>query len=484
MNRKIVSIVVTLVSIIAIIISLRDQRADLNIEVVDEEEQQPISINSLLDNTMSSFEQTKTFDRDIESFMRRWGLKGASFALMRNDSLIYAKGYGFANDSMECDANNIFRVASVSKLLTAVAVMRLAEQGKISLSSKVFGAEGILCDSMFLDLRNKNLEQITVEHLMRHTAGFSSPHGDPAFSNYNVARYLDKELPLSLDDMVLYATKNRLRSRPGDRYDYSNLGYMILTKVVEKCSNIAYENYVRDSILAPIGCYDMHIGKNFSQNREDNEVSYFEVKEATPVEAFDGSGRYTMKSNGGNDVTLLSGAGGWVASPSEILRFVAAINDCDAKDNFLSQESIEAMTYDSKRYKPMGWATVRGDEWLRSGSMAGTSALIKKQKDGYTWVFVSNSSAWVGHKISSYISSHVTRSMAKVKEWPQRDLFAIENIESLRLLYGDNFSEDDWGDPFYSQTLVCSFDDYVTQFDGSSNSLDLYNEDLNNWFIQ
>ncbi len=435
MSKKIVSIIVILASVAAILYTIKSWESITEIIEIDEVIE-PISLNFLLDNQMSSFEQTKIFDRDIESFMRRWELKGASFALMRNDSLLYAKGYGMANDSMQCEVNNIFRVASVSKLFTAVAVMKLVEQGKLSLSSKVFGSEGILCDSAFLDLQSKNTGLITVEHLMRHTAGFSSPHGDPAFSNYNIARYLDKELPLTLDDMVLYATKNRLRARPGDRYDYSNLGYMILTKVVERAAEVDYQSYVRDSLLAPIGCYDMHIGRNFSRNREHNEVAYYEVKEATPVEAYDGSERMTMKSNGGNNVTLLSGAGGWVGSPIEILRFVAAVNDCEVKENILSDESIEKMTYDSKRQKPMGWATVRSSEWLRSGSMAGTSALIKKQKDGYTWIFVANSSAWVGHKISNYISSHVTRSIAKVKEWPQRDLFNIASQEpdSLQII--------------------------------------------------
>lgn len=386
----------------------------------------PTPINKLLDNSMSTFEQTKIFDREIESFMRRWELKGGSFALMRNDSLIYAKGYGYAKDSLKCNVDNIFRVASASKLITATAIMKLVEQQQLSLDSQVFGQEGILCDSIFLNLYNKNLENITVDHLLRHTAGFSSPHGDPAFANIGVARSLNKELPLTIDDMVLYASRNRLRSRPGGSYDYSNLGYIVLTKVVEKVTQLDYERFVRDSILAPIGCYDMYIGRNYSEDRLPNEVDYYEVKEAVPVEAFDGSGRLTMKSDGGNNVTLLSGAGGWVASPTELLRFVASINGSGIKEDILSEESIRTMTYDSRSDKPIGWATVRRTEWLRSGSMAGTSALIKKQADGYTWVFVSNSSAWIGPRLSNYISSHITRAITKVKEWPARDLFLIE----------------------------------------------------------
>ncbi len=392
---------------------------------------QPTPINHLIDNSMSDLEQTKSFDRDIENFMKYWDLKGASFALMRNDSLLYAKGYGYANldSDTTCDVNHLFRVASVSKLLTATAIMKFVDEGRVTLNTKVFGEDGILCDTLFLNLRSESIKQITLDHLLRHTAGFSSPVGDPAFSNYNVARTLDKELPLSLDDMVLYATRNRLKSRPGSSYDYSNLGYIVLSKVVEVLSGKDYEKYVKESILSPIGCYDMHIGHNFSEDRVKNEVYYYEVKEAEPVDAYDGSGKKTMKSDGGNNVNLLGGAGGWITSPVEMLRFVASINGGGTKDEILSSESIKTMTYDSSRDKPIGWATVRGAEWLRSGSMAGTTALIKKQTNGYTWIFVTNSSSWNGYRLSNYISTQITKSLTKVKEWPQRDLFQIRDMK-------------------------------------------------------
>ncbi len=387
------------------------------------------SINTLITNSMSNLEHTKAFDKEMERFLRRWELKGATFALMHNDSLIYAKGYGYATDNAKSEVQNIFRIASASKLITATAIMKLVEQGTLSLDAQVFGREGILCDSIFLDLHKPNLTQITVEHLLRHTAGFSSPHGDPAFSNYTIARLLDKPLPLTLDDMVLYATKSNLRYRPGTSYDYSNLGYLILTKIVEKSTGQEYEKFVKDSILAPAGCYDMHIARNFSKNRRHNEVKYYEVKEAEKVEAYDGSGRLTMKSDGGNNVSLLSGAGGWVASSVELLRFVAAINGNPSKPDILSRETVEIMTESTSQNRPIGWASTRGDEWLRSGSMAGTSALIKQQKNGYTWVFISNYSAWIGPRLSSYISSHITQALAKVKEWPQRDMFSLEENE-------------------------------------------------------
>ena len=387
----------------------------------------PTPLNHLMENSMSDLVETEKFDAAIRRFMRYWDIKGASFALMKNDSLIYAKGYGYSNiqDSIECEVKNVFRVASVSKLITAVAVMRLCETGKLSTQDQVFGEEGILCDSLFLNYRDKKIKRITVEHLLRHTGGFANPHGDAAFNTDLVAKFLGKELPLSMDDMVEYATKIRLRAVPGGWFNYSNLGYIILSKVIETAAGMPYETYVKDSVLAPMGCYDIHLANNFSDELRDNEVNYYEVREAEPVPAYNGTDTLVMKSRGGNNVHGLYGAGGWVASPVELLKFVSAIDNCPVREEFLSQESIDFMTLQDKWTKPAGWASVSPREWLRSGSMAGTSALIKAQKDGYTWVFISNSSSWTGPALSRQMGRDITRAIQRVKKWPEVDYFSL-----------------------------------------------------------
>lgn len=393
----------------------------------EEEEIKPVPLNHMMDNSMSQLEETEKFDAAIRRFMRYWDIKGASFALMKNDSLIYAKGYGYSNiqDSIECEVKNVFRVASVSKLITAVAIMRLCETGKLTTNDFVFGEEGILCDSIFLNIRDKNLKKITVDHLLRHTGGFANPHGDAAFNTDLVAKYLGKELPLDMDDMVQYATRIRLRAKPGGWFHYSNLGYIILSKVIEKASGLPYETYVKDSVLAPIGCYDIHLAHNYSNDFFENEVQYYEVREAEPVPSYDGSDTLVMKSRGGNDVHGLYGAGGWVASPVELLRLVSSIDKCPVKGEFLSQESIDFMTLSDKKTKPAGWASVTSKEWIRTGSMAGTSALIKAQADGYTWVFISNSSSWTGPALSRQMNRDITRALNRVKKWPEVDYFNL-----------------------------------------------------------
>ncbi len=424
--------VIAIVAVMAVNLYSSDSETG-NIIVQEEEESKPIPLNHMMDNSMSQLEETEKFDAAIRRFMRYWDIKGASFALMKNDSLIYAKGYGYSNlkDSVECEVKNVFRIASVSKLITAVAIMRLCETGKLATDDFVFGEEGILCDSLFLNYRDKNIKKITVDHLLRHTSGFRNPHGDAAFNTELVAKYLGKELPLSMDDMVEYATRIRLRAKPGGYYNYSNLGYIILSKVIEKVSGLPYETYVKDSVLAPIGCYDIHLAHNYTDEFLENEVQYYEVREAEPVPSYDGSDTLVMKSRGGNDVHGLYGAGGWVASPVELLRLVSSIDKCPVKREFLSQESIDFMTMSDKYTKPAGWASVTSKEWIRTGSMAGTSALIKAQADGYTWVFISNSSSWTGPALSRQMNRDITRALNRVKKWPEVDYFNLTPATSL-----------------------------------------------------
>lgn len=393
--------------------------------------------NHVINNTDSELEITRKFDQQIQKFMQKWELKGASFALMKDDRLIYSKGYGYADceENIPMDVMHVFRIASVSKLITAVAVMKLQEEGRLHLSDKVFGPKGILNDALFQDIKDKRSLQITVEHLLRHQGGYSIAYGDPMFCPLAIAKKMDVPPPADLNTMIRFVLSRRLRHTPGTSSAYSNIGYGILSKVIEKVSGQDYETYVRKHILLPAGCFDMHLGKNLYEDKLPNEVRYYEVPEAELVMACNGSGEMVYKSNGGNNIEDLYGAGGWVASPSELLRLLAAIDYNPGIPDILSPSSIEYMTRNVPHGLPIGWmeTTKRGD-WTRSGTLAGTSALMKKQADGYSWVFLTNSSSWKGSRFPSYINRAVTHAMTTVTEWPERDLFEMQNINNEKLL--------------------------------------------------
>lgn len=397
-----------------------------------------LPINQVINNSDSDLEETRKFDQAVERFLRQWNIKGASFALMKDDKLLYSKGYGYADEErmIPVDVMHIFRIASVSKLITAVGIMKLVEEQKLALSDTVFGPNGILNDTLFSNIRDKRTYSITVEHLLRHQGGFSTATGDPMFNPIEIAEEMNTPPPADLNTMIGYILKKRLRHTPGNRTIYSNIGYGILSKIIERKSGTSYESYIRKNILYPAGCFDMHLGKNRYADKLYNEVKYYDQSDAELIPSCDGSGQFVPRCDGGNNIEGLYGAGGWVASPSELLRFLGSINKSEQIINtILSEETIDYMTYDNPKTLPIGWMhTKNNGEWMRTGTLAGSSIMMKQESNGYAWVFVTNTSSWKGSRFTNTINSMVSRAMQKVKEWPNRDLFTYQNRNNEELV--------------------------------------------------
>lgn len=402
-------------------------------------QQLPVKIlpaSQVIRNEHSELEETRKFDKYIRKFMQKWELKGASFALMKDGKLLYSKGYGFADyeKGIETDVRHIFRIASVSKLITATAIMKLEEEGKLHLDDKVFGPSGILNDSIYSHIRDPRTKNITIENLLRHQAGFSTVYGDPMFCPLDIARKMKISAPVGLTSSIRFVLSRRLGYAPGTSTMYSNIGYGILSKVVEKASGTDYENYVQEYILKPAGCFDMHIGRNLYEHKFEHEVRYYETASEEMIPAFDGSGKLVPKYYGGNNIEELSGAGGWVASSTELLRFLSVIDGDSRIPDILKPETIRRMTAYTVAL-PIGWMHIsyRGD-WTRTGTLSGTSALMKKQADGYAWVFITNTSSWKGSKFPSYIDRAVSNALKTVTQWPDRDLFELQEFDQQKLL--------------------------------------------------
>ena len=391
----------------------------------------PVALNHVISNSDSDIPEAARFDKAVNQFVRKWNIRGASLAIMKDGNLIYAKGYGLADvkDSVQMEVRHIMRIASLSKLITAVGIMKLYEEGRLRLDDKVFGPDGILGTNIFKSYTDKRIDEITVDNLLRHQAGFSVRAGDPMFQPLEVARACGHSKAVDMNTMIGYGLGRGLRYKPGTHTIYSNLGYVILSKVIEHVSGQGYEAYIRENVLAPAGCYDMYIGYNNPEDRYPNEVVYYETENAELVPACDGSGRMVTKSGGGNDVRGLSGAGGWVASPTELLKFVAAIDGDDSKPDILRKETIAMMTANSEKVLPIGWMrTSAAGEWTRTGTMSGTNALLKRQNNGYTWVFVTNTSSWRGSRFHHQINNMLRQAFDRVTEWPEKDMFLSDSV--------------------------------------------------------
>lgn len=390
------------------------------------------ALNHLLSNEKSELPETKKLDGYIRQFMRQWGIKGASVAIMKDERLIYAKGYGWADeeDSVKTEVRHIFRIASVSKLITGATVMKLVEKGILSLDQKPFAKGGLMDIPEFSEIKDKRVRDITIEQLLRHRGGFSRRGGDPMFIPNIIRIRMNLDSAPKTDDIIRYVLSRDLSYQPGSGTKYSNFGYVLLSRIIEQATGIPYESYVKNVILAPIGIYDMHIARNFHEHKFPNEVRYYEPHDELMVESFDGSGVMRPKCYGGNDVAGLLGAGGWVASPSELIRFIASIDGKPEIPDILSPESIKIMMTADPQHLPIGWAKARPNgDCTRTGTLSGISAMLKCQRDGLTWVFLANTSSWKGARFPRIVEGMFNKAFSRIDSLPQRDLFGVTSDE-------------------------------------------------------
>jgi CubicO group peptidase (beta-lactamase class C family) len=386
-------------------------------------------LNRLIINKLTQSQNTAFIDDPIEKFRSQHLLKGMAVAIVKDEKLVFAKGYGYADeeDSIRANPDQLFRLGSVSKLITALGIMKLVENSKISLDSKVFGKHGILNDDKFLHIRDKRLEKVTVRNLLNHSGGWTQRYGDLAFLPKVVAKANGESLPINVDSYIKFVTTHRLHFEPGNISVYSNLGYIILGKVVSKVSGMDYESFIRKNVLLPAGITDMQLGGSFFEDKLPNEVRYYQPEDAQPEESFDGSGRLLPKTYGGNDLKVLGAAGGWIASAIDLMKLIVVIDENPKVKDIISEASIIEMTsVNPEGLDPLGWrGTNESGEWWRTGTLAGASAIVKRQPDGISWVILSNTSTYKGPYLTTEIDRVMTRVLGKAENWPDYNLFTF-----------------------------------------------------------
>ena len=387
------------------------------------------SLNYKLSNEQSEFSGSSFIAKKAGDFLQQWNLAGMTMAIVKDGKLVFAHGYGYSDVELKTPVNpgNLFRIASVSKLITAVAIMKLVEKRIISLDSKVFGPNAILKDSIFNKVVDKRLYKITIRHLLAHAGGWSLTYGDPAFNSLVVLEKTGETGAATMDSYCRFVASRKLHFEPGTRSCYSNMGYMFLGKVIEAASHKTYGDFVNDEVLKPQGILDMHIGKSYLADRRLNEVKYYEAEESPMVPAFDGSGRMVPKPYGGNPIELLGAAGGWIASSVELARLMVLIDGFRTVPDMIPNHLIDQMVVNKDFKGPLGWKVVKKNgDWIRTGSMAGTSAIMKRQSNGFGWVIIINSSSWKGPRLPAYVDYMMRQIEKKITLWPKTDLFKYE----------------------------------------------------------
>lgn len=381
----------------------------------------------VLTNKSSSDELVEAFEPQLMRFLRKEGLRGGvSVAISRGGRLVFAKGFGWASveDSATMEPYNILRVASVSKLITAVAVMRLVESGRLTLDQRVFGPTGILNGDTYLNMKDKRMTQVTVRNLLNHSGGWTTRYGDPMFMPYVVSDEMGKELPVSMEDIIRFMQCKSMHFTPGAYSSYSNFGYGILGEVVAEAAQMPYEDYVQSEVFAPLGVYSARLGYSHQQDRLPGEVHYYEPDTAFRTTDYAVRGNMARRAYGGSDIHTLGAAGGWVVSAPDLVKLTLTIDGFASVPDQLSQHSIDIMTDEMSRFDPLGWRKIISDTWFRTGTLSATSAILCRRPDGICFAAILNSSNALGPNLAVALANKMNEIINKIALWPERDLWS------------------------------------------------------------
>lgn len=344
----------------------------------------------------------KPLDSAMTALIKRWQIPGASLAIAKKGRLVYSKGFGFADVSNRerVRPDSIFRIASISKSITAVAVLKLIEQDKLNLSDKVFDLIKDLqpCSGHELDERMKH---VTVQQLLQCASGWESKHGDPLFGDElsKAATTCGVAAPPDRSAIIRYWIEKPLVFEPGTRFGYSNFAYTLLEELVDRCSGQPYDQFVEDNVLQPMGL--LHIKPGATLKTLPGEVRYYPIAGETkfPNLLKNDGVLCPLEYGGGFVMERMTGAAGWTASAPDLVRFVSTLaGDCGT--SCLSDSTFERMLArppflpsTEKGYFGMGWEvyeTASGKMFSRIGGMSGTVAFVVHKPDGISWAVLYN----------------------------------------------------------------------------------------------
>jgi N-acyl-D-amino-acid deacylase len=349
------------------------------------------------------------FDQVMTETMARWSLPGGQLAIARNDQVLLNRGYGFADveaaASVTPDAT--FRIASTSKPITAVAILKLVDAGGLTLDTQVFPL--LALDPPANAPRDPRLDTIMVGHLLTHAGGWNSSAGyDPQYLPWPLAasHALDAENPAEAVTIVRFMLGQPLDFDPGTLSAYSNFGFNVLGRVIEHVSGVPYERFVLDEVLAPAGITAMRIGGTTAAERFRGEVRYYGPPGQEPrLSVYPGEG-FVPVGYGSFYLPSLDAHGGWIGSAHDLVRFALAV-DGRWGDALLTPETVALMETsprppsaatgagNTETSLGLGWNSVAVDggyEWSHAGALEGSNcSWLVRKPDGTALAFVFNS---------------------------------------------------------------------------------------------
>lgn len=387
--------------------------------------------------------ELKTFDVAIADLMNSWQLPGVQLAVARAGRLVFDRGYGLADveSSEPVRQDHLFRIASVSKTITTVGILRLVDQGLLSLDDAVFPL--LALEPPPGAVPDPRIDQITVRNLLVHAGGWNSgASGDPQYWPMctGAAVAFGTMGPPTSETIVRFMIGSELDFDPGSASVYSNFGFNVAGRIIEHVSGQPYGEFIQQEILGPAGAAGMLLGKTRLSDRAAHEVRYYAPADypATVPSVFPGEG-YGSWAYGSFYMEAMDSHGGWIASASDLLRYATAI-DGQRGDALLQPATIETMLTTPRPPAAgdpaaghaddkfgLGWtvkSTPAGSDWAHFGALTGsTGSMLQRLGDGTWLAFVTNSLPVDYPSFFAEMQSKLITIARETTTWPDWDLF-------------------------------------------------------------
>lgn len=374
-----------------------------------------------------------SFDSMMQSYMEKHGINAGALAVTYKGRLILAHGYTWDdNQSYTIQPGSLFRIASLSKPITAAAVLKLIQDGQLSLDTRI--TDILTFTPLAGQSFDPRLSKVTVAHLLYHQGGWDIEKlgFDPMFNDSDISKALGVPLPISQANIITYMSGVPLSYDPGTKYAYSNYGYMLLGQIIESVSKQPYETYVKENVLEPLGMKHTQLGRTLLENRLPGEVEYHSDFIGPTV--FEKNGSDVPWPYGGWNLENMAAHGGWVSTVVDMARFEASF-DHPENNPVLTKDSIKLAFKappegSGDRYYAMGWEIVRigggaMNTW-HTGSLDGTLSVMVRRFDGVDWIVIFNERDSKSDPTGDgywEIDDLLHEVADAVNSWPDHDLF-------------------------------------------------------------
>jgi CubicO group peptidase (beta-lactamase class C family) len=333
---------------------------------------------------------SEPLDKAVTGVMKRHGIPGAALAIAKDGKLLIARGYGWAN--LENDTfvkpDTLFGIASLSKTITAAAVLKLVEQGKLKLDDHAFKLLAQIKPFRGLAV-DPRLHQITVRHLLHHAGGWDhAKSGDPVNWTTRLQYERKDKLPVSPQYLISEAMTLKLDFEPGTESKYSNFGFIVLGEVIEKASGTTYEKYVKEHVLKPAGMTGASLHP-LNEGYFKNEARRYLAGQDTELPPW--RQKYS------------DAAGGWAVSAVDMVRLLTALDGTRGKP-LLGEAMMKEMLATPPKiparpdgtHVGLGWDTVVLKEkefgYFKDGNWFGMRSFMRRQVNGVNAVLLFNAS--------------------------------------------------------------------------------------------